>query len=228
MQERTFFSLTLPAIFGCQRVGSKGDSDHPLPSVLKKEHWNPSDGQTGLETKVNNKLVGVMEGVAAYINRKYTNHKVAKLAHAMANQAYTRWTLYASWKNSDYARFVTTSGCTSLEAWMLTCECALGFFEEHRKVRLLAEEAEDEDNPIVRCAMYLWASLQSRRVLQEFVRSYFRGHHVMAPIINLHLFQHWVPLTTYDALDVKFKKLEGLVSRMKATLDKVQSKQNAW
>ena len=100
----------------------------------------------------------------------------------------------------------------------------LGFFQELHKVRLEGAIAKRERDKFVKCARYLWASLQAHRIQQEFTRVEFRGHPIIAPIVNLHLFKHRVPVTLYRKSEARIKSLEDTVEKLRKDHDKLVTK----
>jgi hypothetical protein len=83
---------------------------------------------------------------------------------------------------------ITLSESTEDVAWDLVSSCIKRVFEDLRHVRATAAIASS-DSPISRCTMYLWALIQSHRVMKEYLDSRFRNHPSIAPVIVLHVFR---------------------------------------
>ena len=133
-----------------------------------------------------------------YIDQIYGHHAANKLAHSLLTKSNSFWDAFCKWVSSDYARFTNMSGCTSTEGWILVSACVYVMFEELYKVRMHANTAKSESEHQVKCATYLWCTLQAHRVMTDFVSSNFRGHASIGLIINLHLFQYRIPLLVHE------------------------------
>jgi hypothetical protein len=95
------------------------------------------------------------------------------------------------------------------EAWELVSACVRKIFDELRRVRAAASNAMAEQNPVTRCAMYMWCLIQANRVQKEFLDVRFRNHPSIAPVIILHVFRTRV---TKVAFKEGLKRLEGRIA----------------
>ena len=116
------------------------------------------------------------------------------------------------------------SGCTTTEGWILVSACVYVMFEELYKVRMHAASAKSETDGPIRCASYLWCTLQAHRIMKDFVGANFRGHPSIGPIINLHLFQYRVPTSVHDKALARISELEKQIASMKKNHDSLATK----
>ena len=217
------YEIILPGVFGRRKSGSK-ESEFQLPACPTHNGWDPRDGQTGLETRVSTQMSHLQVSLDRYIDRTYGSHAANKLAHSLLTQSCSFWNAFCKWVGSDYARFTNMSGCTTSEGWILVSACVYVMFEELYKVRMHAASAKSESDVHVRCATYLWCTLQAHRVMRDFNMASFRGHPSIGPIINLHLFQYRVPTSVHDKALTRITELEKLVATLKKNQDSMSTK----
>jgi hypothetical protein len=72
-----------------------------------------------------------------------------------------------NWMVVFYQELLTTSEATEEEAWELVSGCVKRIFEELRRMRASAANATSVTNPSTKCATYLWALIQSHRVMKD-------------------------------------------------------------
>jgi hypothetical protein len=119
----------------------------------------------------------------------------------------------SSWVDSFVQELVSTSEATEEEAWEVIGACLKKMFEVIRVPRAQAANATMDNDPKSQCTTYLWALIQSHRIMKEFADARFQNHGAIAPVIVLHIFKTHV---TQTAMISNIKRLE---SRL-ATLEK--------
>jgi hypothetical protein len=109
------------------------------------------------------------------------------------------------------------------EAWELVSACVRKIFDELRRIRAAAANAMAEQNPITKCALYMWCLIQANRVQKEFLDARFRNHPSIAPVIILHVFRTRV---TKIAFKDGLKHLEGRIAALEKKPAGAQGKGN--
>lgn len=141
------------------------------------------------------------------------------LAHTWINE-------YVSWLDSFISELKTISGSTIETAYELGTKCGKRVFEELRRERSMAANANSEPNQARRTAKYLYATLRSHAVMQEFLDRGFRDHTSIFPVINFHLYQTSASRLTLDktVLELKndIKKIDSRCNQIDALTSKVQ------
>jgi hypothetical protein len=70
-----------------------------------------------------------------------------------------------------------------------------------------------------RCAMYLWAALQTYMVLQGYIELGFIAHPEVSSVVVEHLIQTRVPMAMHKALNTE---MVGLKASVKASVSRVE------
>ncbi len=94
--------------------------------------------------------------------------------------------------------------------------CIRKVFEILRVPRAQASNATMDGDVKSQCATYLWALIQSHKVMKEFIDARFRNHGTIAPVIVHHIFKTRVTRVTM-ASTVKW--LEGRMAALEKAKD---------
>jgi hypothetical protein len=119
----------------------------------------------------------------------------------------------SKWMDEFYGELITLSEPIEDEAWVLVSSCIKRVFEDLRRVRATAAIASS-DSPISCCTTYLWALIQSHRIMKEYSDSRFRNHPSIAPDIILHVFRTRVTKVRFQN---KQKHMEGHTAKLENT-----------
>jgi len=122
-----------------------------------------------------------------FLDDKFYDAKM--LAHDMHNKSQIFVAEMCNWMDVFYQELLTTSEATEEEAWELVSGCIKRILEDLRRVRASTANATSEPNPSTKCATYLWALIQSHRVMKDYIDARFRNHPSIAPVIILHVFK---------------------------------------
>jgi len=215
------FKCELPDIFGKMVAGS--DRGFPLPAVKTAKIWNPNDGVSGVKRTTTQSLRFQVENIKMMLTHFYGTTKAYTLAFTLLTKSQAFWISLANWIDEFLLKLTIVSCCSADEAWLLVAACVRGVFRELRRVRIVAQEAEKLPDKATSCGLFLWGSLQAHRIMDEFTVSAFEGHACITPIINMHLFQHRVPLSLHNTLKSKVLALEKMVGDQKKELDRLKT-----
>jgi len=214
------FRLILPTVFGRTKEGITLSPKHHLPSVKTFKEWNTFDGVSG----VKGYIAAGMEDLRYQFRQD--------IDHALSLEQYTKARLLAtemhegsqnfvmemsSWMDAFFQELVTTSEASEEEAWEVVGACIRKVFEVIRVPRAQAANATMDGDPKSQCATYLWALIQSHRIMKEFLEARFRNHGAIAPVIVLHIFKTRV---TRVSLSSTVKRLEGRLVALEKSKDK--------
>jgi hypothetical protein len=213
------FKITYPTVFGYIKEVSSS-SKHHLPAVKTFKDWNSFDCETGVKAFILNgmedlKLQLYQDIINFFLDEKFYDAKM--LAHDMHNKSQIFVAEMCNWMDVFYQELLTTSEATEDEAWELVSGCIKKIFEDLRRVRASAANATSETNPSTKCSIYLWALIQSHRVMKDYIDARFRNHPSIAPVIILHVFKTRV---TRVAHSNHVKRLEGRLAKLESSINK--------
>ena len=123
-----------------------------------------------------------------------------------------------------YLHLQTTSSSDSKEAWTLVCSAGKAIFRWLQEVRSPAAEALSQMERVETTTDILWASARCHKRMQELILADFRHHPVVATALNVHLFEHRVPLSIHSKLVARVIKLESEGGKSGSATDKLQAK----
>jgi hypothetical protein len=218
------FHLILPTVFGRTKEGTATSPKHHLPSVKLFREWNTFDGVSG----VKGNIAAGMEDLK-YQFRQDIDHSLSLDQHTKARLLATEMhecsqnfvMEMSSWMDAFFQELVATSEASEEEAWEVVGACIRKVFEVIRIPRVQAANATMDVDPKSQCATYLWALVQSHRVMKEFLETRFRNHGAIAPVIVLHIFKTRVTRVAHLST---IKRLEGKISALEKGRDKEKGK----
>jgi len=215
------FRCELPDIFGRMIAGS--DKGFPLPALKTQKIWNPNDGVSGVRRSTSQSLRFQVENIKLMLTHFYGTSKAYHLSFTLLSKSHSFWIALSNWIDEFHLKLTIVSCCSVDEAWLLVASCVRGIFRELRRVRIVAQEAEKLPDKATSCALFLWGSLQAHRIMDEFIVHSFEGHPVITPVINMHLFQHRVPLSLHTSLKTKVLVMEKTLHEHRKELDRLKT-----
>jgi hypothetical protein len=122
-----------------------------------------------------------------------------------------------TWIDAFYQELVTTSEAMDEEAWEVIGACIKKMFEVIRVLRAQVAYATMDTNPTSQCITFLWALVQPRRVMKDFIEACFRNYGAIAPVIASHILKTRV---TRVSMASTIKRLECRIAMMEKAKEK--------
>ena len=222
------FRITVPQIFcGSQKETGLAATSKPFPACKTFEQWDPSDGYSGLKHMIEQGMIDIRGTLMHDINTMLATHPEARsFATDLHGVAHTFVSNYCTFLSNFYAEMRQASGCGSEDAWNLTTKVGKVVFEELRRVRNMAANANTETDQVKKTAKYLYAIILSHGVMYEFIERGFRDHKAIFPIINFHLFQTTAAKATVDKfmsdIRTEMKRLDTRCNQIDSLQSKIQ------
>jgi hypothetical protein len=107
--------------------------------------------------------------------------------------------------------------------WILASQFAEAVFAGTWRARLIGADAFKETGH-TRCAIYLWAALQTHRVLQGYIDLGFIAHPEVSSVVVEHLIQTRVPMAMHEVLKNEMVGLKASVKASVSTVEKFESR----
>jgi len=214
------FRLVLPTVFGRSKEGVPTNAKHHLPSVKSFKEWNTFDGVSGVKGYISSGMEDLKYQFRQDIDHTLDLSQYSRarlLAMEMHENSQNFVMEMCSWMDAFYQELVTTSEATEDEAWEVVGACIRKMFEVIRVPRAQAANATMDPDLKSQCATYLWALVQSHKIMREFIEARFRNHGAIAPVIVLHIFKTRV---TRVAMTSTIKRLEGRIAVLERSKDK--------
>jgi hypothetical protein len=124
----------------------------------------------------------------------------------------------------QFLRYRTVLGVACDEGnWILTCQFAEAVFAGTWLARLIGSDAFSE-SVHVRCAMYLWAALQTHIVLQGHIELNFIAHPEVSYVVVEHLIHTRVPMAMHESLKKDLESTKASVKAQTTVVETMESK----
>ena len=91
-------------------------------------------------------------------------------------------------------------------------------FSALREVRVIAESAHSMTDKSRQVGLYLWASMQSHRIMAEYVKADFKRHPDVAPNVTFFLFENRAPKSMITSLKKENNDLANKVGNLERDL----------
>ena len=118
-----------------------------------------------------------------------------------------------------YKQLQATSDADDVEAWLLVCSAVKAMYRWMREVRVSAGGALDHGDKLEATVDILWATGLCHTRMHELTLAEFRHHHIVSTSLNIHLFEHRVPLTVHKKLLKRVEALEKVVNSFPSKLE---------
>jgi hypothetical protein len=107
--------------------------------------------------------------------------------------------------------------------WILSGPFSEAVFSGTWRARLIGDDAFCETGHMC-CDLYLLASLQTHRLLQEYIELDFIDHLEVSAVVVEHLFQTRVPMTMHDTIKQGVKYMKAQNKSLTDATEKLESK----
>jgi hypothetical protein len=92
------------------------------------------------------------------------------------------------------------------------------------KARLIGADAFSDEVDHVRVAMFMWACLQTHRVMQSYIELVLISHPEIGDVVVEHLVKTRTPMSMHAALKAENVELKAHMKTMSSNLDKLESR----
>ena len=204
------FKTTLPHVLGHSKDGVISPK-HKLPAVKSYADWTTFDQDSGVMNYIlrgiDDLKIQITNEIHSILGDDFP--EAMKLAAEMHTASHYFICQMCTFVTDFVQEMASTAESPIEEAWELVSACVRKIFDELRRVRAAASNAMAEQNPVTKCALYMWCLIQANRVQKEFLDARFRNHPSIAPVIILHVFRTRV---TKIAFKEGLKRLEGRIA----------------
>jgi hypothetical protein len=217
-------------------TGQFGSVEKNFPLVKDRECWSTQGGAFGLKKQLQDQIPVIVQSIQNEIHRSLGSSKGAELAQQFLMDTHQCFNDFFAWTESFFLELQGMSRVKDSEAWKLVLECWLAFFHDLYKIRVecsLINLHSITAGSLSRAeviSLYIWTMGRAIRLQNEYRSKNFRNHPTISTVINYHLFQHRVPLSSFEDFKHKVEKetqaqvtWKGQVTRdVKKLMDKVK------
>jgi hypothetical protein len=218
------FKTMLPHVLGHTKDGVVSPK-HKLPAVKTYVDWTTFDQDSGVMNYIlrgiDDLKLQITNEIHSILGEDFP--EATKLAAEMHTASHYFICQLCTFVTDFVQKMSSTAESPIEEAWELVSACVRKIFDELRRVRAAAANAMAEQNPITKCALYMWCLIQANHVQKEFLDARFRNHPSIAPVIILHVFRTRV---TKIAFKDGLKRLEGRIAVLEKKPAGAQGKGN--
>ena len=222
----TSFQNVLPSI-----LGKGSDTSLYLPGLASHKRWNAGNGSSGLRFHITQELPSVNTQVLNNIDNSLTDpYSPARNLAIECLQRSLQFVVELSAYISRFYDELRSSGSFSEDqCWQLVCRCIKRCFQDMAAVRVTARDVKHARDKHITATEYIWATLKTHSVMEEFVRHNFEDHPSFASVIT-----HFVTNNSFQSdlkdilsrLDKNEKELKALGKRVDTAYNKINKLEN--
>ena len=177
----TSFENVLPAVLG------KGtDPTKSLPGLPTHKVWDAGDGSNGLRFLLNDYNTNVYTQLADQIQNTF--EAFTSPARTLALECLQRAIQFVNELSNYITRFhaelINSGSFTPEQCWQLVSRCIKRCFHDMGAIRVTAKDGRLEDDPIKTATTYIWGTLRTHTVMQEYIKYNFEDHPAFASVIT--------------------------------------------
>ena len=196
----TSFENLLPAI-----LGKGGDHTKSLPGLPNQKAWDAGDGNNGLRFQLNEFNTNVYTQLADQIQNTFEllSSPAKTLALECLQQSIQFVNELANYITRFHAELLNSGSFSPEQCWQLVCRCVKRCFHDMGAVRITAKDGRLESDPLATATTYIWGTLKTHSIMQEYLKYNFEDHSAFASGIT-----RFVTNNNYQA------NLKGLTDRV--------------
>ena len=219
------FTLVRPQQFDVKGVGL----NKTITSLPTADSWQPH-GIGGMRKDLVEQIREQAEYLKKHIATVLAHHVAAKmLCLEILLKVETWWTWFHS-TFTDFHAELLRNACPDVldppkkvrdSTWKVASSALLAMFDEFHKVRNSASSAHRAADIATSTGLYLFATLQELRIMDDFQRAYFEEHPRIQILKMTHVFSNYVPRSEFDVGRVNTR-----ITEMGKTVDQLVTKVN--
>lgn len=172
------FQNTLPTLLG------KGDQTDYLPALRTFDKWDKGDTSGGLRIRISRELTGVQRQIEKYIRNLDSISEARLLAQDCLTHSVRFVTELSAYITRAHQQLSHSKTYNTQQAWNLVARCVKRCFTDMSDARITAKDARDHTNPLATATEYIWATLRTHQVMEEYLQKNFEDHPAFSSVIT--------------------------------------------
>ena len=177
----TSFENVLPAVLG------KGtDASKSLPGLPNVKAWDAGDGNNGLRFLLNDYNTNVYTQLADQIQNAFDDF--TSPARSLALECLQRSIQFvneiSNYMTRFHAELISSGSFSPDQCWQLVCRCVKRCFQDMGSTRVIAKDGRLVNDPLGTATTYIWGTLRTHSIMQEYLKYNFEDHPAFASVIT--------------------------------------------
>lgn len=217
----TSFQNVLPAI-----LGKGSDLYLYLPGLPNHKKWNADNGSSGLRFHLTHELPGVNVQVLNNIENSVTDHysPARNLAIECLQRSIQFMSELSNYITKFYDELKSSGSFTEEQCWHLVSRCTKRCFQDMASVRVTARDVEHAKDRVPTATEFIWATLKTHGVMEEYIQHNFEDHPSFASVITRFVTNNSFQTDVRDIvsrMDKTEKDLKALSKRVDTAYNKI-------
>ena len=216
----TSFQNVLPAI-----LGRGSDMSAHLPGIPSYSKWDAGNGTAGLSFLITHELTKVHTQIIQNIRNSVSQH--TSPVRALAGECLQRSIQFVHELSAYTTRFhselIASGSFSKDQCWALVSRCVKRCFQDMADVRVTARDVKHKDDHAATTAEYIWATLRTHQIMDDYLKHNFEDHPAFASVIT-----RFVTNNSFKSdlrnMETRIEKTEKEFKTLKSQVDKLLSK----
>lgn len=166
-------------------LGKGMDTGLYVPGLSTPEKWDNQDGDSGLRYRLDQEMNGVHTQISHNITHSLDiNSPARNLAEECLQKSVHFTQQFSAWITRFFSQLLQSGSFDRAICWLLISRCIRRLFSDLADVRITARDMKDTENSIEVCAQYVWATLKTHRVMQEYLHYNIENHPSFSSVIT--------------------------------------------
>lgn len=157
-----------------------------LPGVSTHKKWNAGNGSSGLRFHLTQELSGVNSQVLNNIENSVADHNspTRNLAIECLQKSMQFVSELSAYITRFYDELKSSGSFTEDQCWQLVSRCTKRCFQDMASVRVTARDVKHAKDKTTTATEYIWVTLKTHTVMEEYIRHNFEDHLSFASVIT--------------------------------------------
>jgi hypothetical protein len=217
------FQCKIPEVFG---PGKENKTDHPFGYVATYSKWRSTGNNQGFRASVEDKIRRVEASTTTKMSVQLRSRPEAhRLFLLMITDSVNQMFKFHQMLDGQFLRYREVLGPYSDDdSWLLCGNFGPAVLTGAYKAPLIGADAFSDEVDHVRVAMFMWACLQTHKVIQSYIELEFISHPEIEAVVLEHLIKTRTPMSMHAAPKAENVELKAHMKTLSSNLDKLESR----
>jgi hypothetical protein len=216
------FQCKIPEVFG---PGKAKKMDHPFGDVATYSKWRSTGNKQGFRASVEDEIRRVEASTTTKMSVQLRSRPEAhRLFLLMLTDSVNQMFKFHKMLDSQLLCYREVLGPSSdYDNWLLCGNFGSAVLTGAYNARLIGADAFSDEVEHVRVAMFMWACLQTHRVMQYYIELEFISHPETGDVVVEHIIKTRTPISMHVALKAE-NEFKAHMKTLSSNLDKLESR----
>lgn len=187
------------------------------------EKWDKGDTSGGLRIRISREMTGVQRQIEKYIRNLDSASEARVLAQYLLTHSVRFVAELSAYITRAHQQLSNSRTYNTQQVWNLVSRCVKRCFTDMSDAYITAKDVRDHTNPLATVTEYIWATLKTHQVMEEYLQKNFEDHPAFSSVITNFVTNNNIT-TNVSEVSAKADKVERDLKAHKKLLDAAVSR----